>query len=159
MLQILMLVEYSNQRMITAIIDTHYGIRCKRPVHQLVCEAWNGPAPSNEHIVCHRDDVKLNNVPSNLYWGTRLTNGNDSRINGRSVRGERVNTAKLNVGQVITIRQRAAAGEQNRALGFEFGVPDTAISSIVRGKCWKHVGGPIITFSRKGRNQYTPLAA
>lgn len=118
------------------------GTRTKRFVHQLICEAWRGPAPSSDHMVCHSDDVKSNNDPGNLYWGTRKDNGADSVKNGRSVRGAHINTARLNESQIIEIREKASRGFNNCMLAREFGVPDTQISEIVRGLAWKHVGGP-----------------
>lgn len=52
-------------------------------VHRLVCEAFNGPAPFPNAMVLHRDDVKLNNTPTNLRWGTMKENAEDARRNGR----------------------------------------------------------------------------
>ena len=46
-------------------------------VHRLVCEAFHGSKPFTDAIVCHRDDNPLNNLPSNLYWGTHRTNAQD----------------------------------------------------------------------------------
>jgi hypothetical protein len=135
------------------------GARARKSVHRLVCQAWHGAPPANDSLACHKDDDKDNNHESNLYWGTVKTNGADSVANGKSVRGERVNTAKLCEAQVIEIRNRAAAGETNVSLGKEFNVPDTAISMIVRGKHWKHVGGPIIATRQRGRYSAPVLLA
>lgn len=110
-------------------------------------------------MACHRDDNKDNNTPQNLYWGTAKDNGSDSHRNGKSVRGSAINTAKLQEIQVLEIRRRAFHGETNVALALESGVPDTAISRIVLGKNWKHVGGPIITESRKGKRGVNFAAA
>lgn len=46
-------------------------------VHQLVCLAFHGEAPSPFHIVCHRNDIKTENTPDNLYWGTHQDNADD----------------------------------------------------------------------------------
>lgn len=130
------------------------GERTRKCAHQLVCEAWHGPKPSELHIVCHDNDIKSENTPDNVYWGTPKRNGEDSVRNGRSVRGENVNTSKLTESQVIGIRERAFNGESNIALAKEFGIPDSAISLLVRGVNWKHAGGPIMTRSRRGYNPY-----
>ncbi|UXS01661.1 HNH endonuclease [Agrobacterium tumefaciens] len=127
------------------------GKRSRAMVHRLVCEAWHGAPPVDRPLSCHRDDDKDNNHFTNLYWGTHKENGEDSHRNGRSVRGERVNTAKLKEIEVIEIRERAYRGETNISLAAAFGVPDAAISMIVRGRQWKHVGGPIVPQSRRGR--------
>lgn len=50
-------------------------------VSTLVCEAWHGPRP--EGMVCrHLDDVKTNNTPQNLRWGTASENTYDKVRNG-----------------------------------------------------------------------------
>lgn len=50
-----------------------HGARSTRYVHRLVAKAFIGPGgPGLE--VCHKDDNGSNNVPSNLYWGTRSQN-------------------------------------------------------------------------------------
>ena len=118
------------------------GIKTRRSAHQLVCEAWHGSRPSPKHMALHRDDIKSNNTPKNIYWGTIKHNGADSVRNGRSVRGERVNTARLTEIQIIEIRKKSKLGQNNCMLAREYGIPNGSISSIVRGKSWKHVGGP-----------------
>jgi hypothetical protein len=51
--------------------------------HVLVCEAFNGPKPTPQHKALHRDDVKKNNIATNIYWGTPKQNAEDARLNGR----------------------------------------------------------------------------
>jgi hypothetical protein len=50
------------------------GLRKFRKVHQLVCEAFNGPKPEGDFTVDHRDNRKKNNRRHNLRWMTRLDN-------------------------------------------------------------------------------------
>lgn len=50
-------------------------------VHKLVYLAWRGSIPKGL-VVRHRDDVKDNNVPSNLLLGTQAQNMDDVRLNG-----------------------------------------------------------------------------
>lgn len=126
------------------------GKRHRVFVHRLVCEAWHGPAPSEAHGALHVNDVKSHNFPDNLYWGTRKQNGADSVRNGVSVRGSRVNTARLTETDVLEIRRLASQGETNLSLARLFGVPDAQISKIVRGIDWKHVGGPIRGTLKRG---------
>jgi len=45
-------------------------------VHQLVCEAFNGPAPFSGAVVMHIDENAANNRPCNLQWGTQKENLN-----------------------------------------------------------------------------------
>jgi len=52
-----------------------------RKVHQLVAEAFIGPRPDG-YETCHKDDVKTNNVLTNLYYGTKSENlGGDRNRN------------------------------------------------------------------------------
>jgi hypothetical protein len=52
-------------------------------VHHLVLEAFVGPRPSGMHA-CHRDDDRLNNHVTNLYWGTQADNMQDRLRNGNN---------------------------------------------------------------------------
>jgi hypothetical protein len=51
--------------------------------HVLVCLAWNGPKVENKQSALHRDDNKLNNLYTNLYWGTQKDNVRDAIQNNR----------------------------------------------------------------------------
>lgn len=57
------------------------GRLCKTfKVHRLVCEAFHGLAPSEDHIVLHIDEDPSNNRPENLRWGTRKENQNFPKV-------------------------------------------------------------------------------
>lgn len=45
-------------------------------IHQAVCEAFHGPAPTPKHIVLHENEDGTDNRPENLRWGTRKENQN-----------------------------------------------------------------------------------
>lgn len=45
-------------------------------VHQLICEAFNGPKPFEKAVVMHVDEDGSNNKPDNLQWGTQKENLN-----------------------------------------------------------------------------------
>lgn len=45
-------------------------------IHQMVCEAFNGPAPFPDAVVMHVDENAANNRPYNLKWGTQKENLN-----------------------------------------------------------------------------------
>lgn len=45
-------------------------------VARLVCEAFNGMAPSDDAVCMHIDENSRNNAPSNLAWGTQKENLN-----------------------------------------------------------------------------------
>lgn len=44
------------------------------PVHRIVCSAFHGAPPTNQHVVDHIDTNRANNRPENLRWITRLEN-------------------------------------------------------------------------------------
>ena len=50
-------------------------------IHRLMLEAFVGPRPEKAHAR-HLDDIKSNNVLSNLMWGTPLENSQDKYRNG-----------------------------------------------------------------------------
>jgi len=62
------------------------GRRKHLQVHRLVAEAFHGPAPSKDHIVCHKDDIGHHNHKDNLYWGTRDDNEADRWLNSKAGR-------------------------------------------------------------------------
>lgn len=124
----------------------------KRLVHRLVCEAFNGPPPSDEHHVAHGDGTRRNNCADNLRWVTRSENMEDSRRHGtmalgprhgrttspeRTPRGEKHGHAKLTEQQVIEIRSDATA--TGRALAARYGVAPATICLIRSRKIWPHV--------------------
>lgn len=51
-------------------------------VCRLVCEAFNGPAPSAECLVRHLDGNRSNDRPRNLQWGSALENFQDGIDHG-----------------------------------------------------------------------------
>lgn len=65
--------------------------------------------------------------------------------------GEKNSHAKLLDEQVLAIRQRFDDGELIVTLAAEFGLTRSAISAIVNGRTWKHLGGPIRPPGQIGR--------
>jgi predicted transcriptional regulator len=54
-------------------------------------------------------------------------------------RGEHRYNAKLTDDLVREIRRLHQEGMRGRAIGKAFGLTESAVSAIVRGKAWKHV--------------------
>ena len=113
----------------------------KRFVHQLVAEAFLGPAPSPEHEPNHKNGAHGDNRVENLEWSTRRENqlhAIDVGLYGGQ--GETHGRAKLTEKQVVEIRQRytGAYGEQT-AFAKEYGVSPDLIGKIVRGEVWTHM--------------------
>ena len=59
------------------------------------------------------------------------------------LRGEQVNTSKLNPQKVVSICEEFQLGASLTSLARKYGVTKQTVSAIVRGETWKHVGGPI----------------
>lgn len=92
-------------------------------------------------LVCHRCDVPRCIRPSHLFLGTVSDNIKDmwSKGRGRLVRtsGEDHPQSRLTAKQALEIRTRRLQGESLALLAKEFGVSQSTISLIGRGKIWR----------------------
>jgi len=91
-------------------------------------------------VVCHKCDVRACVNPDHLFLGTMMDNVRDMEKKGRSPRGEEHHCAKLTAEHVKRIRDMLA--EDRMYIGEiaqGFGVAHSTISSIKRGKTWRHV--------------------
>lgn len=118
---------------------SHEGATTYRYVHQLVCEAWHGPAPRPGMVVAHGDGNKLNNRPENLRWATPAENSADTVKHGRSRRGLTHHNAKLDDDAVRQMRAERAAGATALDLAAKWDVHVETVRSIVRGAKRPHV--------------------
>lgn len=59
----------------------HNGAMKHHKIHRLVAEAFHGPCPVNQECR-HLDGNPLNNVSSNLKWGTKKENAQDRMAHG-----------------------------------------------------------------------------
>ena len=100
-------------------------------VGRFLLDAFVGECPPGQECR-HLDGNKLNNVLSNLAWGTQQENGWDSTRYGAHKRGEKHHSAKLTNQQVIEIKQRLDNDEVQAALAREFNVRASIISNIYR---------------------------
>lgn len=107
-------------------------------VHILVCLAFHGPKPEGLEV-CHEDDVKTNNIPSNLYYGTHKKNGEDAVKNGKIAYGENSSRVKLTDDLVLKIREHLKLGRTLKSLAKEFCVSSHTIGSIRDRLTWKHI--------------------
>lgn len=122
-------------------------------VHRLVLTAFWGPCPHPDLECCHEDGTRTNNVPSNLYWGTRKENAQDMVRHGRSGVGEKNVVAVLTdsaVRQIAEMRRNGALLEEIMAAT---GAARSTISHVIRGNTWTHItGGPIDCPKRRKLN-------
>ena len=75
------------------------GTKKRRPVHQLVLEAYHGKRPKGFQSR-HLNGDKLDNRASNLRWGTCKENHADQVIHGVARRGEQHGRAKITAANV-----------------------------------------------------------
>ena len=107
-------------------------------VHLLVLRAFVGPCPSGQKGR-HLDGNPYNNALSNLAYGTPQDNMDDRERHGRTARGEKNGFSRLTEAQIVEIRSHPKYKGYQRELGKRYSVGQSAISSIVTRKTWKHI--------------------
>lgn len=112
-------------------------------VHRLVAAAFIGPIPNGMHAA-HLDGNKENNRASNLAIVTPTENNRHKVSHGTNRGGANLGAdnpwSKLTDTDVREIRRAYAAKEAIQVeLAATYGVSQNCISTIVRGKGWRHV--------------------
>lgn len=102
----------------------------------LVCSAWHGERPFTGAVVRHLDGTKDNDTPLNLCWGTAKENSADAKKHGTTRKGEQVNTCKLTIQDVKSIRESALTCT---ALAQIYPVNVSMISKIRKHQNWTHI--------------------
>lgn len=110
------------------------------PVHQLVARVFIGPRPEGQ-VTRHGPNGKMDNRASQLCYGTKLDDVQDKIRDRTGNRGEKQWMHKLTWEIVAEIRRLYAAGEKQVDLSERYGVAQSAISAIVRGKSWRPYEG------------------
>ncbi len=108
-------------------------------VHSFVAMIFLGDRSDQGLHVLHYDGNPLNNSLENLRWGTHKDNFADRDRHGTTARGERHGRSKLTKEQVLQIPVLRAEGLSQRKIAALFGVHNTLISYILRGKSWSHL--------------------
>lgn len=110
--------------------------KVKRPVHQLILEAFVGKCPVGMEAR-HGDGNKENNRADNLEWGTPKENQADRLKHGTDARGEKHKNSKLISSQVKEIKNLLKQGDLSQyAIAELFNVSRSTILSIHRGVNW-----------------------
>jgi hypothetical protein len=108
-------------------------------VHRLVCEAFHGPAPSEQHVVAHWNGIKTDNRPENLRWATLVENWADSRRHGTAPIGERSGHARITEADVYAIRQRVQHGQRLTQISRELGLTRNTVNHVIHCRTWAHL--------------------
>lgn len=106
-------------------------------VHQVIANTFLGEKLGYQ--VNHIDGNKRNNHSDNLEWVTASKNQQHALRTGLRPRGEKVNTSKLSMKEVIEIRKRAKKGERGASLAREFKITKQNIYKVIKGKYWSHI--------------------
>lgn len=106
-------------------------------VHHLVLEAFVGPCP--DRMECrHLNNIRDDNRPSNLAWGTVVENTEDRMVGGTQPIGEAHGCAVLTEADVLEIRalRGVMAGT---AVARKYGMGHSTIYAIWSRRLWKHL--------------------
>jgi hypothetical protein len=109
-----------------------------KSVHSLVGEAFLGPRPAGL-VICHNNGTPTDNRSANLRYDTQTSNQHDRRIHGTTSEGEKSGMHKLVTHEVLDIRERCRNGESQQSVADSYGVTQTNVSFIMRGKTWRHL--------------------
>lgn len=101
------------------------------------------PQPFEGAVAMHICDNPPCINPNHLRWGTASENSLDRHSKGRSIgapiKGQQVNTCKLNEELVRQIRNDYASGMKSPALALKYQIGSRQILHIVRRQSWKWV--------------------
>lgn len=89
---------------------------------------------------CHKCDNPECVNPNHLFAGTKSQNTLDCVAKKRNPKGEKLGMSKLRNHQIIEIRKEYERGVTRQVeLAQKYGICQTAISSIILRKTWKHI--------------------
>lgn len=122
------------------------GVKRQPPAdtHRLSYALYCGPLAPGKYI-CHRCDNPACCNPVHLFQGSPQDNTTDMVAKGRQrhLRGSQVAKTKLTEADVVRIRREYAEGRPRAELASETGLDPSTITSIARGRIWKHVPGAV----------------
>ena len=127
----LLLKLHPNDKGYMRVMISYKGKCLKRRVHRLVLKAFIGDCPDG-YECGHLDGDPANNRLDNLKWVSQLENDRSKDKHGTSNR-------KLNVEQVLEIRERAKKGETAFKMAKDYPVSDRTINGVIKRDHWKHV--------------------
>jgi hypothetical protein len=111
------------------------GVRHTIGVHEIVLISFIGPRKRGMESR-HLDGNPLNNIPSNLRWGTKAENEADKIRHGTILRGALHPRSKLSEAQVKEIRRMLIDGINHTEIAEKFPVGRSQIGNIACGLSW-----------------------
>lgn len=113
------------------------GIKKTVRLHQIMCEAFHGPAPSPKHEVAHVDGIRTHVWARNLRWATRKENHQDKKAHGTNAQGDRHGRVVVPDALVPMIAAEYVKGSSDfglKALAKKYGCSIQPIHDIVTGQ-------------------------
>lgn len=103
-------------------------------------ELFRGPIPDGMYAL-HKCDVSLCVNPDHLFLGTLSDNSNDmfSKKRHRTPKGNNHHNAKIRACDVPVIRWLRTNGCSLSSIAKTFGVVESNICAITRGRTWSHI--------------------
>lgn len=121
--------------------------------HRIAYLLEHGKIPKGK-LICHTCDNRWCVNPKHLYAGTNEDNMDDLANSG-ILKGSNNPASKLTEEKVLQMRGEYADGKYNTyELAKRYNISQGLAAKIVKGECWKHVGGPL---SNKNRKSYKRL--
>lgn len=113
------------------------GVRSGGRAHKIAWEMANGPVPEGLSVM-HLCDTRACVRLDHLKLGTHQENMLDCLQKKRTTFGEKSHSAKLTEAQAIEIKALRGKVSQ-RELSEKYGVSQTAICCVQRGRSWKYL--------------------
>ncbi|MFW6226558.1 MAG: NUMOD4 domain-containing protein [Bacteroidota bacterium] len=117
--------------------------RITKLVHRLVAEAYCEKPSEKHNFVLHLNYNKLNNLYTNLRWGTRdemIKHSQESPNYWPTRTKGRVTNAKLTETEVMRIKKKLKRGKTALyKIAKEFGITHTQLNRIRSGENWGHI--------------------
>ena len=126
------------------------GKRITVGAHRLAFKLKNGHYPHN--LAMHSCDTPSCVNPKHLIDGEHKDNQRDKALRGRSLKGSKQYSAKLDEQAVAVIREEYASGDVSMyALAERYNISRASIRMAIRGEKWKHVDNPVnnVTFVKR----------
>ncbi len=127
--------------------ESGYGVfttpEGRKGAHELALSFTTGEKRLPGLMTCHSCDNPPCCNPNHLRFDTAQGNVDDMVSRGRLAVGEASNRTQLTDADVLLMRERRAMGARHKDLAIDFGATTAAVTAIVHGRNWRHVGGPI----------------
>ncbi len=115
-------------------------------IHRMVAKYFVPKGTKVQKFVMHLDHDKLNNVASNLAWGTMKETAQHwtksdqfKEVIQRRIDGKITGYSKLNRNQVVSIKKLLNKGKTLKFIAQKYNVSDMQIHRIKKGENWGHI--------------------